>query len=40
MDAIESRKDLRTKLQYIVDQILNKWGIDVEENEYESFDIQ
>ena len=40
MDAIESRKDLRTKLQYVVDQILNKWGIDVEENEYESFDIQ
>ena len=40
MDAIESRKDLRTKLQYIVNQILDKWGIDVEEDIDESFDIQ
>ena len=40
MDAIESRKDLRIKLQYIVNQILDKWGIDVEEDIDESFDIQ
>ena len=33
MDAIESRKDLREKLKKIVDRIIEKWGIDVDENE-------
>ena len=34
MDAIESRKDLREKLVFVVQQIMEKWGIDMDEQEY------
>ena len=37
MDAIESRKDLREKLEYVVQKIIKKWGIDYEEDDCEGY---
>lgn len=35
MDAVESRKDLREKLEYVVQKIIEKWGIYYEEDDCE-----
>ena len=37
MDAIESRKDLREKLEFVVQKIIEKWGIDYEEDDCEGY---
>lgn len=37
MDAIENRKDLREKLEFVVQKIIEKWGIDYEEDDCEGY---